>query len=104
MSSEMKNETPVETVERLASLARIAIPENKKASLAEEFGSVLTYIAQLDELTLSTSGTPVLPPVRNVFREDGNAHESGTWTESIVKAFPASSGNSLSVKKIITHE
>lgn len=97
-------ETPVETVERLAKLARLAIPAEQKESLANEFGSVIAYISQLDGLSLSVEGTPALPPLHNVTREDGSAYESGTWTEDIVRAFPASSGTALTVKKIISHD
>ncbi len=97
-------ETPIETVERLSRLSRIAIPEERKEALAGEFESVLAYIAQLNELAIPVSGTPVLPALHNVFRPDTDAYEEGKWTEEIVKAFPAKSGNSLSVKKIISND
>jgi aspartyl/glutamyl-tRNA(Asn/Gln) amidotransferase C subunit len=100
----MKDETPIETVERLAALSRIQIPEGEKEALAEEFKSILSYIAQLDELTLDLSGAPVVPPLHNSFRDDRDAYESGTWKEEIVSAFPARNGDSLSVKKIIQND
>lgn len=104
MADDSRTETPVETVERLAALARIALPEERKEALAAEFEQVLAYIAQLDHLTLAQDGTPPLPPLHNVFREDANAYESGTWTEHIVDAFPAKAGDALTVKKIIAHD
>ena len=97
-------ETPIETVERLAALARISIPDDRKESLAAEFESILAYIKQLDDLTLAREGSPTLPPLHNVFREDGNANETGVNTEDLVKAFPSKAGNALSVKKIISHD
>jgi aspartyl/glutamyl-tRNA(Asn/Gln) amidotransferase C subunit len=100
----MNDERPVETVERLAALARIRIPDDTKEALAAEFSGVLAYIAQLDELKLSVSGSPSLPPLHNVFREDANANEPGACTDAIVAAFPARQGNALSVKKIISHD
>jgi len=100
----MAAEKPVETVERLARLARIRIPEERKEVLAAEFEKVLAYIAQLDELTLSREGAPKAPMLHNVFREDADPNETGTWTEEIVKAFPAKAGSSLMVKKIISHD
>jgi aspartyl/glutamyl-tRNA(Asn/Gln) amidotransferase C subunit len=99
----MHKETPVETVERLARLARISIPEDKKESLAAEFESVLAYIAQLDELNIEVGSTPRVPPLHNVFRKDGEPNERGEYTEAIIAAFPAKDGTSLSVKKIISH-
>jgi aspartyl/glutamyl-tRNA(Asn/Gln) amidotransferase C subunit len=99
-----KTETPLETVERLSTLARIAVPEDRKEALASEFQSVIAYIAQLNELDISVSDTPALPKLHNVTRPDGNAYEAGSWTEEIVNAFPAKAGNALSVKKIISHD
>jgi aspartyl/glutamyl-tRNA(Asn/Gln) amidotransferase C subunit len=99
----MHTETPVETVERLAALARISIPEERKEALAAEFEGIVAYIGQLDELSLSKGGTAV-PPLHNVFRDDANAYESGAFTKDIVDAFPAKEGNALSVKKIISHD
>lgn len=100
----MSTKTPVETVEKLASLARIAIPEDRKDAIAAEFDSILTYIGQLEELTVASGGAPALPPLHNAFRPDENPNETGAYTETIVRAFPASAGNALSVKKIITHD
>lgn len=97
----------VETVERLAKLARIRIPDGRKEALAGEFEQMLAYIAQLNELTLSSEmgeGMPAIPRLHNVFREDANPNETGMYTETLVAAFPAKSGSALSVKKIITLE
>jgi aspartyl/glutamyl-tRNA(Asn/Gln) amidotransferase C subunit len=97
-------ETPIQTVERLSALARIALPDDRKEALAAEFQSVIAYIAQLDELEISVTGTQALPKLHNVTREDGHPYEAGQWTEKIVQAFPAKAGNALSVKKIISHD
>lgn len=104
MESKTPAETPVQTVERLSALARIQIPDDRKEALAAEFAQVIEYIGQLDELTLSREGAPAVPALHNVFREDANPNETGEWTETLVKAFPAKSGNALSVKKILSHD
>lgn len=91
-------------VQKLASLARIRVPEDTAASFEAEFESILAYIGQLDSLTLSVEGTPIVPSLRNVVRDDGVPTAPGTWTERIVRAFPKKSGNALSVKKIISHD
>ena len=92
-----------EDVKRLASLARVAVPDEDLARFAGEFDSVLAYVGKLDELTLPDSGRN-LSVVRNVLRPDEGAYEPGTWTERIVGQFPSKEGNSLSVKKIISHD
>lgn len=100
-----RKETPVETLERLAKLARIRIPEDRKDALAAEFESVVAYIGQLDELDISIEkGASHVPASHNVFRDDANPNETGAWTEEIVKAFPSSAGDALTVKKIISHD
>ncbi len=90
-------------VRRLAALARVDVPEKDLARFASEFDSVLAYVGKLDELTLPESGrTP--SAVRNILREDEGAYTPGTWTKVLVDQFPSKEGNSLSVKKIISHD
>ena len=91
-----------EEVEKLAALARIHVPQETLDKFVAEFDAVLGYVSQLEELTVE-KGTANLPYV-NVFREDGEPHEPGTWTEALVAQFPARDGNSLSVKQIISHD
>ena len=91
-------------VKHLAALARLSVPEETLPKLVEEFDGILAYVGQLEELDLQTGGTPTPPPLRNVFREDGEPTPAGTNTEKIAAAFPERKGNSLSVKQIITHD
>jgi aspartyl/glutamyl-tRNA(Asn/Gln) amidotransferase C subunit len=93
-----------EDVARLAALARISIPENQLAAMAQEFDSILAYIGQLDELSLDRATVPADLTVKNSFREDGVPHEKGMWTEAITAQFPAREGDALAVKQIISHD
>lgn len=99
--SDMK--ATAEDVKRLATLARVDVDDADLTRFANEFDSILTYVGKLDELTLPEAGRN-LSVVRNVLRVDETPYESGTWTERIVEQFPAKEGNSLSVKKIISHD
>jgi aspartyl-tRNA(Asn)/glutamyl-tRNA(Gln) amidotransferase subunit C len=92
-----------EDVKRLASLARISVPEEDLARFAAEFDSILAYVGKLDELTLPEAGRAPRA-VRNVLREDAGPYEAGTWTERLVAQFPEKDGNALSVKQIISHD
>lgn len=92
-----------EDVKRLAALARVDVPEADLERFAAEFDSILAYVGKLDELTLPEAGLEV-PPLHNVLRTDGGEYESGTWTDALVAQFPQKEGNSLSVKKIISHD
>lgn len=93
-----------EDVTRLAALARLSIPADTLPAIAAEFDSILTYIGQLDELSLESEGTPHVPENHNAFRIDGNAQEAGAWTETVTKQFPQREGNSLAVKQILNHD
>ena len=92
-----------EDVKRLAALARVDVAAEDIDRFAAEFDSILAYVGKLDELTLKEEDRN-LSSVRNVLRADEGAYEAGTWTEKIVAQFPAKEGNSLSVKKIISHD
>jgi aspartyl-tRNA(Asn)/glutamyl-tRNA(Gln) amidotransferase subunit C len=89
---------------KLASLARISITEASLPKIAKEFGEIVNYISMLDDLALNPNTTPVAGKVRNVFREDENAYERKTWTKKIIEQFPHKQDNSLTVKKIISHD
>lgn len=94
----------VEDVKKLASLARLSIPEDMLEARAAEFDRIVAYIAQLDELDIKTDTPPQAPQLRNVFRDDGEPTPAGTWTEKLVGMFPERDGDRLSVKKIISHD
>lgn len=91
-----------EEVRKLAGLARIEVPEERLPTLADEFGKIVQYIDQLTELSVA-EGAPLLP-YSNILRKDGEPHEKGIWTEALAAQFPEREGNSLVVKKIISHD
>jgi len=93
-----------EDVKKLAALSRLDIPEDKLGAFAAEFDGILKYVGQLDSLKLEVGGTPHVPALHNVFREDGTPHESGKYTEKLAAAFPDREGNALKVKQIISHD
>lgn len=93
-----------EEVQRLASLARIAIPEEKTEAFAKEFDAILAYVGTLETLSLPGGGAPSAGVVHNVFREDGEPHATGLYTEKLTSAFPEKEGNLLKVKQIISHD
>jgi len=93
----------IEEVQKLASLARIGLSQEEAEALSKDIESILTYIGQINELTIDTEEGTV-PEHRNVFREDGEPHESGKFTELLTEAFPAREKDALKVKKIISHD
>ena len=93
-----------EEVKKLAALARIKVDDESMAGFVKDFDAILAYVSQLEKLDIDMKGLKVPPPVRNVFRTDGEPHEKGKYTEKLVEQFPASEGDALSVKQIIVHD
>jgi aspartyl-tRNA(Asn)/glutamyl-tRNA(Gln) amidotransferase subunit C len=94
----------VKDIEKLAELARIKISEGEKESLVHEIDSILAYVAQIKDAGKIADAGNALPAVRNVFRDDHNPHESGKYTEAIIKETPRHHGEYVKVKKIIEQD
>ena len=86
-------------IEKLASLARIAISDEEKASMQKDIESILEYVGQVKNI--STDAVREVPNLRNVMRDDVVTHESGEFTETLLNLAPAREGNYLKVKKIL---
>ncbi len=90
-------------VRKLAALARLSIDEGDLERFSKEFDGILSYVGQIETLAVG-EGAPAAPALRNVFREDGEPHAKGLYTEALAAQFPEREGNSLSVKQIISHD
>ena len=90
-----------EEVLKLAKLARIGISAEEAESLSHEFEAILGYVGQVKEIAnpQTTKETPL--GLRNIMREDTNPHESGKFSEAILKNAPAREENYIKVKKIM---
>lgn len=93
---------------KLAGLARIEISDSEAESLSGEFEAILGYVADIKKVARPSDLSQPSPKlgegkggVYNVFRIDENPHESGMYTENILKNAPSREGDLLSVKKIL---
>ncbi len=93
-----------EEVKKLATLARVSLPEEELAKFASEFDAILAYVGQLETLDIKQGSAQEKPPLRNVMRADGTPHEGGAYTEKLAAQFPAREGTALSVKQVIRHD
>jgi aspartyl-tRNA(Asn)/glutamyl-tRNA(Gln) amidotransferase subunit C len=89
-----------EEVEKLARLARIELSDEEKSTFSGEIDAILSYVSDIQKLGASVDVREV-SSVRNVLREDTDAHESGAYTEAILKEAPAREGNYVRVKRIL---
>lgn len=91
----------VKDIEKLAELARISIPEVEKEGLVKEIDSILTYVEQIKTASQNVVNEQSVGSVSNVMREDDGSHESGLYTEKILKEAPRREGDYFKVKKIL---
>ncbi len=93
-----------EEVLKLATLARIELEESEVESLTREFESIITYVSEVQgAVTVSNEEVKNKAefPIRNILREDDNAHEGGIYTNAILKGAPHTEGEYIRVKKIL---
>lgn len=87
-------------VEHLAGLARIAVSDEEKKILQHDLEEILAYVSQVTEVVAEV-GEPTAGELRNVMRADSEPHESGVFTEDLLKQAPSREGNRVFVKKIL---
>lgn len=83
----------------LAKLARLEVSEGELRALEKEIPEILAFVETIQ--SVSGDVVPETPEVRNVMRDDVNAHESGVHTETLFSAAPASKDGYLVVKKVL---
>ncbi len=93
---------------KLATLARVEISPEEAESLSHEFEAILSYVSDVKVAGTKSAGdaasTAMRPEdiaLKNVMREDANAHESGIYTEKILEEAPSREGQYIKVKKIL---
>jgi aspartyl/glutamyl-tRNA(Asn/Gln) amidotransferase C subunit len=88
-------------IEKLALLSRIEITEEEKPSLRRDIEAVLSYISDIANVAGKAAGGTSQSPLRNIMREDADAHESAVYTESLLSLAPQREGNYVKVKSIL---
>jgi len=88
-------------IEKLAQLSRIKLSEQEKDSFFKEIDAILEYLGQIKEAGGGEKNIESVVMVKNVLRDDKDAHEEGFFTESILRASPSKEGDFIKVKKII---
>lgn len=91
-----------EKVLNLANLARIDIDDKEAESLSHEFDAILGYVGEV-KVSSANMGPLVEAdlPLKNVFRDDSDVHDSGIYTEKILSQAPSREGGYVKVKNIL---
>jgi len=90
----------VKDIKKLAELSRLQMTETEMADFAEEFDSILNYVAQVKNV-VGELGERTAGELRNVMRGDDKPNVRGAKTEVLTQEFPTREGNYLKVKKIL---
>lgn len=95
----------IEDINNLANLARIDIPEDQKEKVLKDFDAILAYVGKIQEVQADIDeSTPLPATLENVMRDDSNPHESGQFTDDILKVAPATENGYIKVKKILNND
>lgn len=89
-----------ETIEKLATLSRVALSPTEVEKMTTDIESILGYVSEIQQV----SGQEIVSeagPLRNVMRADVVTNERGHYKEVLVAAMPKSENGYLKVKKIL---
>ncbi len=86
----------------LAKLARLKVSDDGLQQLQKEIPEVLAFVEIIQKASVSKE--VVTPALRNVMRSDENPHESGKYTDVLLKAAPAQENNRIVVKQVISRK
>jgi aspartyl-tRNA(Asn)/glutamyl-tRNA(Gln) amidotransferase subunit C len=89
----------LEEILKLASLSRIAVTEEEAGLFAKEIEVILQYVGTIN--TVEAGKTSPIYRVENVMREDGEPHETGRYTDEILREAPEAKEGYIVVKKIL---
>lgn len=90
-----------EEIEKLATLARMELSADEKASLVTDMQNILGFIDSIKEADVEMNAEARLGSVANVFRADENPHEGGMHTDTVLAAAPESKDGFVKVRKIL---
>ena len=89
-------------VRALATLARMEVSQEELEKLETELPAILAFVETVQNVKIPE--TKRSPTLRNVMREDGEPHESGTYTEKLLAQAPAKKDGRLVVKQVISRK
>ncbi len=98
----MSSDAPKVDIRALAALARVDITDAEVAKMETEIPSILKFVETIQKVDVS--GAKSDTSLRNVMRADENPHESGVFSETLLKAAPTREGNRIAVKQVITRK
>jgi len=88
-------------VQSLANLARLDLTDEELELYSKNLTEILSFVDKLNEVKTDEANSVESAAVRNVFREDVDPHDSGKYTDVILREVPESKDGFIKVKKIL---
>ena len=88
-------------IKLLSALARIELDEGEIKELESEIQGILSFVASIKEVAADIHSEPKVPAHRNVMRADTDPHESGIYTENMLRAAPRREKNHIKVSQVL---
>jgi aspartyl-tRNA(Asn)/glutamyl-tRNA(Gln) amidotransferase subunit C len=89
-------------IRALAKLARLEITDEEIQKLEREIPPILAFIETIQKA--SGEASQVESGLRNVMRDDDNAHESGMHTDDLLADAPEKKDGKIVVKQVISRK
>lgn len=87
-------------IEKLAKLSRLKLSDVEKEKYLKDMESILAYVGQINSAKIKAEKLEA-GNAHNIMREDDCPHESGIFTNALIKLAPRSENNFVKVKKIL---
>lgn len=87
-------------VRALAKLAKLEITDAEASTLERELPDILAFVETIQNAPISQDEPD--RTLRNVMRDDTDAHETGMYTEVLLSAAPTVKNNRVVVKQVIS--
>lgn len=87
-------------IEKLAALSRLRLSDAEAGRLEQEFEQILSYVSTITTASIP-DGLTDDTPLQNVLRDDGVPHQTGAYTDALLRNAPRLEGNHIAVKKIL---
>ena len=88
-------------LQKLADLARIAIPKDELNALKGDLEAILNYVSQIQKVSADSAEMKPSVHAEAFLREDVSPHESGAHTKEILSGAPKTKNGYIEVKKIL---
>jgi aspartyl-tRNA(Asn)/glutamyl-tRNA(Gln) amidotransferase subunit C len=96
------SDSPKVNIRALAELARLEVSDAEVAKLEKEIPDILKFVETIQGANVSVEAKA--SELRNVMREDTNAHESGMYTKRILEVAPKTENDRIVVKQVVTRK